>query len=294
SRADVQCKLGNVTERSLLIEISGTVQGQTGGGQSAMVLKGKYRVDRATGRINWLGLALAERRTPGPVLRGVDITAKLSVQIGPSQEVPELSTDSLRDLPLEAKEDLLILAYQPPGKGWQILHSRSWHVNREENQTAVLGLFDQDQWVTQGTITLLPPLAQGQDVTLEQFQQDIRQALGKNFGEFVQAGQYPAPENMRMYRVVVHGKVISQSQGKPVETPMQWHYYRLADAQGRQAVFAFTLDPDQQDRLGQADKTLVESFRFLDAGDRPLSPTPASSENKSPKQTAQRPPKDKE
>ena len=279
SQADVHCKPSSLSERSILVEISGTVQGVSGGGQSAMVLKGKYRVDRATGRINWFGLAVAERRSPGPVLRGVDIVAKLSVQITPASEAPQLSEQLLRDLPLQADEQRLLLAYQPPGKGWQILHPRSWHVNREEGQTAVLGLFEEDQWVAQGTFTLLAPLPQGQDVSLEQFQQEIQQALGKNFGQFMQAGQYPAPENQRMYRVVVQGKVLGQVQNKPVEVPMCWHYYRLADAKGRQAVCAFSMEADQEERLGQADKALVESFRFLDQPTPPEHPTPAGAKD---------------
>ncbi len=291
-RSDVHCKPSSQTDRSILVEMAGTVQGQTGGGDSAIVLKAKYRVDRASGRINWFGLALAERRTPGLVLRGVDVVAKLTVEITPSAEAPHLAEQTIGDLPLEPKEELLLLAYQPPGKGWQILHPRSWHVQREENQTAVLGLFDQDQWVAQGTITLLPPLAKDQDVSLEQFQQEIQQGLGKNFGQFLQVGQYPAPENQRMYRVVAEGRVIGQVQNKPVEVPMRWHYYRLADAQGRQAVFAFTLEPDQQERLGQADRAIVESFRFLETGHRPQSPTPASGEKQPPKPPPQSPPKD--
>lgn len=286
NKSDVHCKLIQLTERSLLVEMNGSVQGRSGGGQSGMVLKGKYRVDRTTGRINWFGLALAERRTPGPVLRGVDIVAKLHVQISPASESPHLSDDSLRNFPLKATEDLLLLVYQPPGKGWEISHPRSWHVQREENQTAVMGLFEEESWVAQGTITLLSPLAQGQQVSLEQFQQDIQQALGKNFGQFLQAGQYPIAENQQMYRVVAHGKVIAQAQNKPIEVPMRWHYYRLADAKGRQAVFAFSLEPDQQERLGQADQTIVQSFRFLDTSESTLSPTPASdsaSTEKSPK-----------
>jgi len=289
TKSDVQCKLGDRTERSILVEMAGTVQGQTGGGQSAMVLKAKYRLDRSTGRINWFGLALAERRTPGPVLRGVDVVAKLTVQITPDVQAPQLADPTIQNLPLEPKEDLLLLAYQPPGKGWQILHPRSWHVQREENQTAVVGLFAQDQWVAQGTITLQPPLPKGQDLSLEQFQQDIQQALGKNFGQFLQAGQYPTPENLRMYRVVVEGTVIGQVQNKPLEVPMRWHYYRLADPEGRQAVFAFSLEPDKEERLGQQDRAIVESFRFLPTSDTPPQPTPAPSETPPAKQSAQKP-----
>lgn len=264
SQSDVQCTLTTVSERSMLVEMAGSVQGSNGGGQSGMVLKAKYRVDRKSGRINWFGLAMAERRTPGTVLRGVDVVVKLSVQITPNIESPSLRAETLGDIPLKAREDLLLLVYRPPGRGWEIRHPRNWHINREENQTAVLGLFEQEAWVAQGTITLMPPLPQGEDVSLEQFQKDIQQALGKNFGEFVQAGQSPGPENQRIYRVIVHGNITSQVQNKPIEVAMRWHYYRLADAEGRQAVCAFSMEQDQHQRLGEADKAIVESFRFLD------------------------------
>lgn len=285
SQAEVHCKLSSQSERSILIEMAGSLQGQTGGGQSAMVLKAKYRVDRSTRRINWFGLALAERRTPGAVLRGVDLVAKLTLQMTPLSQSAHLADELIQDVPVEATADRLLLRYEPPGKGWQILHGRLWHVQREENQTAVLALFDQEQLVAQGTISLAAPLPKGQEISLEQFQQEIQQALGKNFGRVLEAGQYPTKENLRMYRVVVEGKVIGQVDNKPIEVPMRWHYYRLSDSEGRQAVFAFSLEPSQQERLGQADRAMVESFRFLSPAEAPLEPSPVASQSEPAKQS---------
>lgn len=273
--ADVKSTLTAVKQNAAIVEMAGQVQGTTGGGASTIAMKAKYRVDLGAGRINWFGLAVGERRTPGSVLRGVDVAARVQMQIAPGVESARLSDRAIEGLPLRPGPELMQFTYRPPGGGWEITHGRDWHVSRDDHQTAVIGLYQKDDWVSNCTVTLMPDLAQGEDVTLEQFQADIQRALGKNFGQFLRAGQYAGPANQRVYRVAVQGKAQGTAAGKPVEVPMEWHYYRVADEHGRQAVFAFSMEEPMAGRLGDGDKALVESFQFTQPVVAAKEPTPA-------------------
>jgi hypothetical protein len=93
-------------------------------------------------------------------------------------------------------------------------------------------------------------------VTLEAFQDELRTALDKSFGELVEAGESASPAKYRLLRVVIRGTVS--------DLPMRWIYYHVADPQGRQTVIVFLVEEKLFERLAGADKKLVDSFRFVE------------------------------
>ena len=259
---DVKSKLASVKGKSAIVEMSGQVEGSIGGASSAISMKAKYRFDLRSGRINWFGLAVHEKRSPGPALRGLDLTARLQMQILPKAPSEHLSEAALKNLPLEPTAELTQLSYQPPGGGWQFTNDRRWFVTVDEHDQPVLRMVDGGDGVAHCTVSSLPKLPDGEQVTLVQFQEDIKRVLGENFGQFVRAGQWAGPANYRIYRVVILGSIKAKLQEKPSDLPIQWHYYRVADEHGRQVVFAVTLEGPMVERLGEADKDLVETLRF--------------------------------
>ena len=99
---------------------------------------------------------------------------------------------------------------------------------------------------------------------MEEFQDDVRRAVGKSFGEFVEAKQSPNEANCRVFRVVVHGTHHGTEEGKTPDIPMQWIYYLVTDPQGRQAGLRFAVEQERIPRLADADKPLVQSLRFVE------------------------------
>ncbi len=275
--SDAKSTLVKVTEKSAIAEMSGQVQGTVGGGATTIAMKAKYRFDFRTRRINWFGLAINEQRSAGSILRGVDVVAKMQMELVPAAPSAPLSDAALQGMRLEPDAASTQLVFQPPAGGWRIVHSRDWYVARDENRTAVLGRYVNDEWLVNCTISGMPKLGQGQDVTLQQFQADVQKALGENFGRFLRAAQFASSANHRVFCVEVQGKAKTEVQGKPTEVPMVWHYYRVADRHGHQVVLAFSIEEPMLPRLEEADKALVESLRFTQAAvaARPLAPTPA-------------------
>ncbi len=99
---------------------------------------------------------------------------------------------------------------------------------------------------------------------MEEFQDDVRRALGKSFGEVIEAGQSPNDANCRVFRVVVHGVYHATAPGNVPDIPMRWIYYLVSDSQGRQAALTFTVEQEAIERFADADKPMVRSLRFVD------------------------------
>ena len=120
------------------------------------------------------------------------------------------------------------------------------------NETAdslAMRLVDRGELVAQCNVTTLAPVKPGGQATLEKFQQDIERSLAKSFRRFLAASQSENDLGYTIYRVAAEGAVD--------ELPIQWNYYLVADRQGRQTVFAFTLESDLVERLGAADAAVV-------------------------------------
>ena len=110
----------------------------------------------------------------------------------------------------------------------------------------------------------------GKNLSLEKFQSDVQQSLGKNFGQFVEATKSTSANGFHVLRITAVG-VAS-------ELPVQWIYYHIGDNQGRRVSFVFTLEQKLAERFAAADVVLTRSVEFT-AKSQPNSkdsPTPAT------------------
>ena len=254
SQTDAQSTLVAVNDTTARMELSGRVEGTLGGVSSEIELKAKYRYNLSSKRIDWVGLLVKEERAIGHVKRGVSAVARLQLTIEPNAVVPALADAALHDLPVEPTAALLQMAYSSAVGGWEFTHDRRWYITGEQRETAIFRMLDQGELIAQCNVSSLPKSPAGKEVTLAEFQEDVKRALGDNFRQFVEAGQSENPAGCRVYRVIVRGEVS--------QVAIQWNYYLLSDAQGHRVVFAFTMESKLADRLDQTDTKLVRSFRF--------------------------------
>jgi hypothetical protein len=126
-------------------------------------------------------------------------------------------------------------------------------------------MIDQGVLIAQCNISSLPDLAAGKRVQLPEFQADIEKALGKNFGQFVEASQQRSERGHRVLRAVVSGLAS--------ELPIQWVYYHLSDDKGRQTALVFTMEAKLVEKFAGADESIVGTFEFVDRA--VLTPTAA-------------------
>ncbi len=255
-QTDVQSVLTEVTDKVARFEMSGKVAGAIDGVTSEIEIKARYRFDLMRKRIDWLGMLIKEKRQSSPVSDGIDATAQVQMTILPAKQSEHLSQADLKDLPLESTPQLLRLSHFSQQGGWEIVHNRSWRVYRDLPDAAVLRRIERGELIAQCNLSSLPPGKPDKLVSLEEFQEDVKQALAKEFKEFVEAGQTVDQASRRVLRVVARGTA--------ADLPILWNYYHLADPEGRQMGCVFTIEEKYAKRFGLADQELLEGLRFVE------------------------------
>lgn len=251
---DVKSKLETLSDTSAMMTMEGRVEGAVEGVTTRMEIKAKYRFIRKTGRIDWFGMLVKEDRDIGHVNTGVELVARVQVQIKPDAACAQLTEKSLAGLLLEPSEEMSRLVFRSKTGGWEFYHDRRWIVTADERSHAVLRLVDRGELIAQCNVTNLAEVKPGKQVTLEEFQEDVKEALGESFGGFENASQQPGGDNYRVLRVVAGGE--------SSQLPIQWIYYLIANEQGRQVALTFTVEKTHSERLANADRALAETLRF--------------------------------
>ena len=111
----------------------------------------------------------------------------------------------------------------------------------ERSDLTVLRLVDRGDLIAQCNITPRAPLGKDQQLSMDEFQNDVKRVLGKNFEEIVEATEEQGDNELRLLRVVVAGKVGDLS--------IQWTYYHLSDDAGPRASLVFTIESSLLERF---------------------------------------------
>jgi hypothetical protein len=257
-----------VTEDAARIEFKGVVQGALGGVAAEFDVVGRYKYDRAADRITWLAVLLKEKRNIGHVEPGVEATTRLQMTITPTAEPKDLSAAELQAIDLTAYPELQRIEYLSTGGGYRLDYDRRWHVMTDAREVLSLRLVDRGELVAQCNVRHIAIPDAGRTPTLTQFQADVRRSLDKNFGQFVRVSESGNSIGQTVFRAEAAGSV--------EELPIHWIYYLVLDNQGRQVVFAFTVEEPLLERLGGADTELISTVRFLDPGATAEQPADAS------------------
>ncbi len=271
NRAEVSSQLVELSDLAAQIEIRGNIQGAVSGVASEMELKGRYKFDRKVGRITWFALLTKEKRSIGHVAPGVDVVARLQMKIAPDAVYAELEDQGLQGVDLNISPERTLLEHESTAGRYRLLYDRQWHIMNDTADSMAMRLVDRGELVAQCNVTTLAPVKQGEPTNLAKFQQDIERSLGKSFRRFLAASQAANESGDRVYRVVAEGEVD--------ELPIQWNYYLVTAPDGRQAVFAFTLESNLVERLGAADSAVVGSLEFTSTPTESAAvPTPAAAQ----------------
>lgn len=255
-KSDLQSELVDVSGNVARVQMGGRVEGVSEGSQVSSDVKAKYQVDLKTKRVSWLGLLVRENREIGEVVPGTDVVLRLEMKITPLEKSKHLTDAAVMAVRPEPSAENLDLEHRSADGAWTLGYGRDWYVTADERALTVMKLMDRGERVAQCNVSSLSKVDAAKLPTLAEFQEEVRGALGKNFGEFVEAGQSVNQLKYRVYRVVTRGMVN--------ELPIEWHYYLVANEHGQQAAFAFTVDAGLASRLGAIDKAVVNQLRFAD------------------------------
>ena len=252
--ADITCKVTEITDDVVRFQLTGEVEGAKLGVITQLAVKGKYRFDRRLGAVDWLGLLVKEQRPMGHVTHGLDVVARIQLRIIPSEGDAGLDEKTLADKTFGVTPEAARIMFEPNRGEWNLEHDRRWHVNLNQHDLAVFRLLDHGKFIAQCNVTPLKKVEPGKQATLKDFQREIELMLDDRASGFLDAGQWASDKDYRILRTTVAGEAEGSS--------IQWRYYLVTDRHGRQVTFAFTVESDLVDALGEADRRFVESLTF--------------------------------
>ena len=240
---EVQSVVGSVDGDRVTLSLAGTIQGASEGTACEIELKANYQFNLKQRQITQFNLAIQEKRPMGHVSPGVDVTAKLSMQIEPLAEPKHLTAKAVADLPKKARPNSTHLVYESSNGSYRLRHDHKWFVTNESPKQLVLRRVDRGDLIAQCNLTQLIKTKPSRHVTLEQFRKDVQFTLGDRFGQFVSVGQRENQAGYREFRVVARGQV--------KDLPIEWRYYLLADRHGNRTSVVFTVDASLVRQLGR-------------------------------------------
>jgi hypothetical protein len=237
------------------IRFAGTVQGTADGAATELEVRAVYLFDRRAQRVAKLNLAVRERRSIGGATPGVDAVAKLQIQVESLEKSAHLDDAAVAKATAASRTQNADLVYESGPLGLRFKHDRCWYVTGEQRESVTLRRVERGDLVAQCTLAALPPKSAGRQTSLEQFEKDVTYSLGKNFGEMVSSRQWQNAAALYCYELVARGIVD--------EVPVEWHYFLLAPESGDRVSVAITLEKPMVDRIGKADRELVETVELF-------------------------------
>ena len=266
-QSQVKAMLLEVENGRAKIELSGTVNGAVGGVSSEIDMKARCYYGMASHRLEDVELIYKEKRGVSHSSPGVDVTAKLRIQLAPIKTCKALAPEVVDNLSLVPAPENQALEYASSARKFQLVHDRLWYVAREDAMSTILRRVERGELIAQCNVTTLSALQKDRRTTLPKFQEDIKKSLGDNFGDFVTATEDQDKEGRLIYRVSATGEVS--------ELPVEWIYYLVQDAEGRRTSVVFTLQQSLAERFAGADRALVASLSMLSpSGESQAKPTP--------------------
>jgi hypothetical protein len=251
-KSELTCTLKSADDRQATVSFEGEIEGAISGAATTITLNGTYVFDLKEQHLKRLEMTQKEKASVSAVRPGLDVTAKVVMTRTPAAKEGELPESAVAGIPEAPSAGQLLLSFESPANV-RFLYDRGWHVFHKD--VAVLRYVDQGSLIAQCNVSPVPSTAPGRHTPKHQFQADIRAQLGDNLKKIGQTEELTGQGGNYLYRVVAIGEVNG--------TPMHWIYYLCAGPSGRQVSFAFVVETELIERLGDRDREIVKSLEFL-------------------------------
>jgi hypothetical protein len=265
-KLDMTCRLASADSASARIQFTGRVTGQRQGANTEVDITGHLVFDRLQNLIVSAAAKYAIKTSIGATTPGIDATVDVTVDRSLSPGSGRLTDRLAESIPLEPPTHLQDLVFDAQPWGVRLSHDRNWHVFQSllegSLQVVILRLMDRGNLICQCNISPVAAVSPGQATPAEQFEADVRQALGKRLKQVETREQIPA-EGVTIVRVVTSGEIELAGEKGTVPLPMNWIYYLCTDTSGKQVSFVFSIEPAYLEALAGRDLAMVKSLRFV-------------------------------
>ena len=254
-QAKVNARLLSIKAGQAHFEMTGHLTGMANGVATSMKLLAKYQFDLGKKHITRLTMDIQEKRAPGFAEPGFDVLARLHLRVSQAKSGMPSSIAEVAAPEVWETTGQPILEFQSQRGDFSMLHDPRWHVILDNDHTTMLRLVHGNKLIAQCNVTRPSTFPSQKSQTLTDFQNEIRQALGEHFGEFVEAEESQLESKLNKTRIVVLGTVGN--------LPICWTYYQLSNTQNQGTTLVFTYELGMEEDFAAADETIIQSFTFL-------------------------------
>ena len=253
--SEIEAEVVSLTRDEAKIHFRGNADGSVDGVATMIRTVGKLTFDRTIGVCTWLAMAVHETRDIGIAEPGFDVAATIKMLRKPMDSPVGLEKKlTPADITGRIPADRLYVDLHSDRIGFDALMNRDWRMMSDVPGAAMMRMVRHDRSIAQCDFRSLPSLEPGKQWTLEAFSQDVKQTLGNQMTDLIDADERVSPIGLRVLRVTASGSV----QGVPI----QWVLMHFSDDSGRRMQATFTLEADNLDAFAGSDLQLSSSLRL--------------------------------
>ena len=246
------------TAKGTAVQLQGEIEGAINGAPTSITVEGNYdwaTRDNSVGNVSMLHVVIKESRDVTYIAPGIDVEAVIEMSCR-SQKMsrPRVVTASLSGV--VSRYSRSRRGPGKPGFRWacdpydryDVVYEKNWKIIEEGGEYLMMRFVDQGALVGQVTLTPLPP--QSEVLALSDFENDIEETLGEQFGHLVSASTFSRDDGTTIMRVA--------SVGEADNLPFHWIHYHLRTVGGRRLSIAFVVESRHLARFSGADRQYVD------------------------------------
>lgn len=249
----VEGKLESMDAASAVLRFAGEVHGLALGTEVKCKIDATVNYDVPSGFIESVVWTQTDSRGPSPISPPGTFEVKISIQ-RKREASPRLSDAEVARIEGSLKNPVKLLVFNDPQQRFRFLHDRHWHVTMQTPERSVLRRMNDGDFVAQLNITAVEPSVSRAKMTPEQLQAMVEQAGGWRIEEVVRTDSISTDAGAELQLVVASG-----TSGK---LKLNQRHYLATLASGRQVIFSFLVEPQNEAKLGSEDMSLVHTVEF--------------------------------
>ncbi len=239
------CSLKTLTESEAVVQFDCKGVGAITGSATEIELKGELVFDRAKRMTRSLRATLAEKREPGTVSPGLNVTAKIAWTQDIAEVASLLPESMAESIPDERR---LLLTLVTP---WRVLllHNRDWHIFHETSEMVMLRMLRDGALVAQCNLASAPLMSAGKFTEESEYLAEVEQAVAGRGGRIMSSRIIPDQNGWRIHHI--------QAAGEANSKVLLWDYYLCTAKSGEQISLVFShAEEDEKVFSGAAEQML--------------------------------------
>ena len=252
------CELKSIDDDTAVIAFAGSVDGAVQGSASKVSFSGSMTIDRALGIVASLNATQKEKRSPGPVSPGLDVTAIIQW----TQTAAQLADSAPSTMPEGLPSDRQLQLYLQTPLKLRLRHSREWYLFHETPSVLMMRQLRDGNLVSQCNISggiTVPPKQHTPDT---EFLADVTDSVRERKGRVALEKTVRDDGNWRIRHIQAVGDAAGQV--------IIWDYYLCSAATGEQFSIVFSHAKEDENLFGEEASNMLSTLQI--ARRRPLLP----------------------